>query len=80
MHFTKGYYRHNNSLDVFFEVIKVQYVDHKRAKLRGRWWNLGWVGEPFLVYPGNPVTVEIKKEEFRNWKYLYNTQRFVDRN
>lgn len=82
MRWTKGDWTHVNFKDVFFEVIKVQYADQKRAKLRGYWWNLGWTGNAQRIIldeycPDRAVTIEIQAKDFAGWKHLPSRIRTV---
>jgi hypothetical protein len=63
---------HEKSLDVCLEVVRIQYQDMKRMKIRGRWWNLGYSGEPFNLN-NNLVTVEIQSKDFKAWHDIQST-------
>lgn len=76
MRFSKGDWTHEKFMDVFFEVIKVQYTDEKRAKLRGFWWNLGWCGNPYKPFH-TPETLTIQAKDFDQWKRLESRVRTV---
>lgn len=76
MRFSRGDWVHEKFMDVFFEVIKVQYIDAKRAKLRGFWWNLGWSGNAFKILP-NAETLTIQAKDFDQWKRLESRVRTV---
>lgn len=60
-------------MDVYIEVVKVQYQDWKRAKLRVIWWNKGWVGVPFQL----TNVVSLKVTNLTGWKRLNNPIRKV---
>ena len=81
-HWSKGDWTNVNFKDIFFEVIYVQYGDHKIAKLKGYWWNLGWTGNPMRhtldkYSPDRPVMITIKAEHFKDWKHLESRIRTV---
>lgn len=58
---------HENFKDVFFEVIKTQYQGPKYRKIRGRWWNLGFTGNPWLA-DIRPQTIKIFEKDWARWK------------
>lgn len=58
-------YKHANCTDVFIEVLKVQYFDIKRVKVRVAWWNVGTVSSFPL---GIIETIEIKRQDILSWK------------
>jgi hypothetical protein len=59
MRFRSGmFYRHEKMMDVFIEVIKTYQVDNKRSKVKVRWWNYGYVGEPWSI--GITQTLDIR--------------------
>lgn len=64
--FHRGFYRHNQFKDVFIEIIKSQYQDAKRFKGRVRWWNLGFTGNPWILFPNEPI--EINRKDMNDWK------------
>lgn len=68
MRFSRGDWKHENCIDVFIEVIKVQYVDSKRAKLRVIWWNLGYTGNPWTLTQAE--SLEIQAKDFPKWQRL----------
>lgn len=57
MSFNKGLWEHEMFMDVFIEVLKVKYQDSKKAKLNVRWWNKGWIGEPYSISGIEPLTI-----------------------
>lgn len=61
-----GFWMHENGMDVCIEVKRVQYSDSKRLKLKVLWWNLGYSGNPFLIYY-NEQKVEILKKDLHKW-------------
>lgn len=65
MKFARGFYKHKAFKDVFIEILRVQYVDEKRTKARVIWWNMGYVGEPYMIHRNEPII--IKKEQYENW-------------
>lgn len=75
MKFTPGFWTHEKFMDVAIEILKVQYQDEKRAKLKIHWWNRGWVGEPFRPFP---TPNKLKITDFSGWKPLKKLERLVD--
>lgn len=63
---TRGFYMHKNAVDVFIEVVKVQYRDAKRFKIKAIVWNLGYTGNPWILLPSFQK-YEIKIEDAKNW-------------
>lgn len=70
-----GFYMHENAMDVCIEILRLQYTDAKRVKLKIRWWNLGYVGNPFCI-DARGATITIKASDIHKWKYL-NSQHFL---
>lgn len=62
-------------MDVYIEVLKVQYQDNKRAKLIVIWWNKGWVGQPFMV----SLRSRLKIVNFKGWRRLQDPIRFAEK-
>ena len=60
---------HDNAMDVFFEVIKTTYRGPKYKKIKGRWWNIGFSGRPWLCHPGTQ-TITIKNTDWFAWKFF----------
>lgn len=63
---TKGAWMHENSMDVFIRVNRIQYQDGKRIKVKAEFWNLGYMGEPFSL--NESKTIEIT--EPNRWIWL----------
>ena len=59
------YIMHKNSMDVCFEVRKIQYQDSKRGILKGCWYNLGYSGHPFRLTNNQRIT--IKAGDWKNF-------------
>ena len=76
MRFSRGDWVHEDFMDVFIEVVKVQYADAKRIKLKIFWWNLGWTGSAMRIFP-NSAPFEIKAKDFARWKRLESRIRTV---
>lgn len=70
----KMFYTHDEFMDVAVEVVKVQFQDSKKAKLKIRWWNRGWVGKPYDIFlADHKITIK----NFRGWKRLNSLERYV---
>lgn len=69
-------YMHRNAMDLCIQVLKIQYRDSRRIKLKVRWWNLGYTGNP---WPLEMERIEIKTSDWLNWRPLsfedFNTPR-----
>lgn len=76
MKFTKGLWTHEKFMDVAIEVVKVSYMNHKKAKLKIWWWNRGWVGKPFK--PFTDKTDRLVITDFTGWKKIYGLERIID--
>lgn len=61
-------------MDLAIEVLKTQYRDEKRIKVKVQWWNLGWTDQ---VYPFKREKIEIKVEDIKKWKPLESLNRKV---
>lgn len=59
---------HKNHKDVCLEVKKIVYEDYKRKKLKARWVNLGYVGNPWPLTDFE--TIEISLIEWLNWSNI----------
>lgn len=73
MKFYAGLWEHERFMDVFIEVLKVQYQDEKRAKMIVVWWNKGWEGNPWPI----SLRTRLKITNFKGWRQVKNTQRKV---
>lgn len=62
----RGFYMHENAMDVAIEVTRVQYEDSKRIKFRGKYWNLGYSGTPWLIFHQD-FALEINKADLPKW-------------
>lgn len=61
-------YKHENNKDVAFELIKVQYEDDLRLKLKVKWWN---ISSPGYEYPIIGQKITISKSDWSNkWNIL----------
>lgn len=72
MKFTKGDWTHTGFRDVFMEVVRIDVQNKKIAKMKVIWWNLGWIGKPFLI---DIESIRIK--DFNNWSKLTNRIRKI---
>lgn len=58
-------YKHESCTDAFIEVMKIQYRDAKRIKVRVIWWTGGATRD----WPSGCVeTIEIQREDLPKWK------------
>lgn len=69
----KGFYVHDNTMDVFIEVTRMPYRDAKRVRLKVRWWNFGYVGKPYLI-SNSEQSITIAAEDIAKWKRLTQAQ------
>lgn len=61
-------YKHIECTDAAILVLKVQYHDQKRVKVRVSWVN---VVNPTNVFPmGLVETIEIRREDLSKWKAI----------
>lgn len=65
-----GFWMHVNSMDVCLEVCRVPYYDAKRVKVKGRWWNLGYTGNPWMISGMKLESLEIPTEQLKNWVFI----------
>lgn len=61
-----GFWMHENGMDCCIEVLRIQYSDQKRVKVKARWWNLGYTGNPWLIDP-KIETIELKRADLPKW-------------
>lgn len=66
---TSGFYMHENGMDCCLEIMRIQYSDSKRVIIKARWWNLGYSGNPWPIFP-QFETVKIKAEDRPKWKNI----------
>ncbi len=63
--FSKGYWIHKNSMDVFYEILRLYDVHPDYIKVKYRCWNKGQMGVPFLL-PGTYKS-KVMKGDRMNW-------------
>ena len=61
-----GFWMHEDAMDVCIEVKRIQYSNTNKLVLKILWWNLGYSGNPFLLYY-NPQTVTILRKDLHKW-------------
>jgi hypothetical protein len=61
-----GFYKHNASMDVVFEVYWATSTPTAQV-ITGRWWNLGYTGKP---WPLDEARITILKKHATNWTYM----------
>lgn len=66
--FRPGFYIHENAMDTYMEVIKVQYRDHKRTKMRVVWWNMGFTNQPWKITQSH--SLEISRKLSNGWRHF----------
>lgn len=49
-------------MDVFMEILKVQYIGPKYRKLTVRWWNVGFTKNPWVA--SDHETIKILNEDW----------------
>jgi len=57
----RRFYKHKNCLDLIIEVIKVQYADARRIKLKI------YYTDGKTRYHPNPQVIEIARSQVKNW-------------
>lgn len=62
-----GNWIHQNSMDVFYEVLKVYNVHPDYVKVKYRCWNKGQCGEPWLL-SWNTYKAKVMKKDLVNWR------------
>lgn len=63
-----GFYVHEKSMDVFYEIFPV-YKGPKYIKIKYYTWNKNEFGEPFKLFP-YPMKAKIMKSEWSKWKKI----------
>ena len=64
--FGRGYWVHDNCMDVFIDVLKVQYKGPTYTKLKVNWMNKGFTNKPWFIY--GTETIKIRREGYKNWQ------------
>lgn len=64
--FSKGPWIHKNSMDVFYDVLKVYDVHPDYIKVKFQCWNKGQCGQPWLLTT-KTFRAKIMKSERTNW-------------
>ena len=66
--FKRGFWEHEKFMDVFIEVLKVQYHGSEYTKLEVRWWNRGFDGsDPWLILD-KPQKIKVLREKYKEWR------------
>ena len=73
--FTKGYWRHEKFMDVAFEIVYVHYESNKKAVITGFWWNLGYTGNPWCLFPDRSNITLTK--DLDKWQRVYTLARYA---
>lgn len=63
------FYMHENAMDVCIEVVATQYKDDQKIKMKVFWWNLGYVGEPYRLFPTAEKLI-VRTEDWPKWKNI----------
>lgn len=64
------FYMHQNALDTCIEIAKIE-EDAPLPTYRVRWWNLGYMGRPFMIEPpSRTYRVIIGPKEAAQWTLL----------
>lgn len=64
--------KHQNCLDVVFEVKKVQWKGPDYWKIRGYWYTDAYGGKLKKLF-SEPETIKVKKKDLRYWKAVAYT-------
>jgi tetraacyldisaccharide-1-P 4'-kinase len=70
--FSKGNWVHKNSMDIFYEALKVYNVHKDYVKVKYNSWNINEFGQPFIV-PGGPYRSKVMKKDKTNWRQYVDT-------
>lgn len=62
----KGAWVHENFMDIFVDVIRVQYRGPKYVLCRIMWCNKGYMGTPWII--DGPRTIKIMNEDMNKWR------------
>lgn len=65
--FNKGFWEHEKFMDVFVEVISIQYINDDFTELTVRWWNKSQTNNPFMMSK-NVQVIKINKEDYVKWR------------
>ncbi len=69
--FNRGFFTHDRFMDVFIEVLRVQYRGPKYTKLKIRWWNKSQSNNPFII-DYSSYTIKILHTDLKQWKVVQN--------
>lgn len=65
------FYVHERFMDVFVEVLKVQYKGPKYMKIKVHWWNYGYDGSNTWCVDNKPQVLKIDNKDWNtSWKYF----------
>ncbi len=67
---------HENAMDICFVVDRLQYKGPTKTIYKGGWYNLGYMGAPFLLY--NNIKLQIPASSSQ-WRYLTPGQFYTKR-
>jgi hypothetical protein len=73
--FHYGFWTHEKFSDVFIRVLKVQYRDHKRTKLKIEWWARG-CHEPYCLQIKDKLV--INREDYDKWHWVEEMEMLFD--
>jgi hypothetical protein len=65
---TKGFWIHKNSMDVFYQVLKVYDIHPEYIKVKYRCWNKGQCGVPYLLDGLYYFKAKVMKDDLKNWR------------
>jgi hypothetical protein len=64
------YYVHHKFKDVFIEVCKIQYTGPTYRKMKVRWWNIGFTGNPWCL-DSRPQIIKIENKKWnQDWSWF----------
>ncbi len=62
----KGYWLHQRFMDIYIKILKNQYSDGHRIKLKAIFMNRGYTGKPWVIT--EPMTITIMRKDLKNWQ------------
>jgi hypothetical protein len=63
----KGYWVHQNSIDVFYQVLKVYRINPHYVKVKYQCWNKGFgTGQPWLC--SDILNAKVMIKDLKNWR------------
>lgn len=75
MRFGRGFWAHEKFRDVVAEIVGNPIVQPGYTKVKIKFWSLGWVGNPTIIFPEKPTQwIKIFRKEYPRWRRISGDQ------